>query len=133
MSQSLSAGRMAGASPSPVQLWVEEPQWSLVGIKIRRVQDLNTGIVFAIKGRHRGWTTVVLRVLVRVEPKTQMVSLYRVGRRVCRCIREWRIVEDCRCRRGALGKDEGLDIETSPEMFYGLALMIRLNVSLIPR
>ena len=76
--------------------------------------------MLAIERRHRGGAAVVLRILVRVEPKTQMVSLYRVGRRVRRCIREWRIVEDCRCRRGALGKDEGLDIETSPEMFYGL-------------
>src|SRR5262245_8917738 len=106
------AGDGGGLQAPARLLWVEAPQWPFVGSKIRRVQNLDTGIVLAIERRHRGGAAVVLRVLVRVEPKTQMVGLYWVGGRVRRCIREWRIVEDCRCRRGALGKDEGLDIET---------------------
>jgi len=52
-------------------------QRSLVVAELRRVQHLNAGIVLAIERRHCVWATSGSCVVGRVEPKTQMVCLYR--------------------------------------------------------
>jgi hypothetical protein len=90
--------------------------------EVRRVQHLNAGIVLAIEWRHRVWAAGVLGVCRRVEPKPQMVGLHRGSRRILICIREWRIVEDFRCRRDTGGNDECLDAEAPPEMLDGVAV-----------
>jgi hypothetical protein len=82
--------------------------------EVRCVQHLNAGIVLAIEWRHRVWAAGVLGVCRRVEPKPQMVGLHRGSRRILICIREWRIVEDFRCRRDTGGNDECLDAEAPP-------------------
>src|SRR5690242_912224 len=96
--------------------------------------------MLAIEWRHSVWAAGILSVCRGVEPKAQMVGLYRTrgfairtkGRRVLQCIREWRICEDLRCRRDAGGNDECLDAETAPKVLDGIAVCGGLHIPLIP-
>jgi hypothetical protein len=112
---------------------LQSPQWSLVVREVRRVQHLNAGIVLAIEWRHRLWAAGVLGVCRRVEPEAQMVGLHGVSCRIPSGIGEWRIVEDEGCRSNSGGDDECLDAEASPEVLHSVAVVVCLEVSLIPR
>src|SRR6516165_2690568 len=73
------ARKAAGAMPPPTSSRPQSAQWSLVVAELRCVQYLNAGIVLAVKRRHRVWATRFCGVVRRVEPKTQMVGLYRTS------------------------------------------------------
>jgi TolB-like protein len=131
---SMAVGRWRGRPcPRRSQSRVQKPQGPLVVVEVRRVQDLNAGVVLAIERRHPAGAAVMLRVVGRVEPKAQMVGLYRRSRRVLCCIREWRIVEDERCLRDTGGNDECLDAEAPPKVLECIAIIVGFDVPLIPR
>jgi hypothetical protein len=56
---------------------LESAQRSRVNREVRGIQNLNTGMVFAIKWCHGGCSASVHRVVGRVEPQTQMIDLDR--------------------------------------------------------
>jgi hypothetical protein len=61
-----------------------------------------------------------------------MIGLYRAGRRIQRCIREW-TTEDDRSRRDTRGNDECLDAKASPKVLDGIAVSVGSEIPLIPR
>jgi class 3 adenylate cyclase len=77
----VASGRTVAGRPCPrrCQLRLQKKQGSLVVVEVRRVQDLNAGVVLAIERRHPAGAAVPLRVVGRVEPKAQMVGLWGVA------------------------------------------------------
>ena len=82
--------------------------------------------------RGRGvWAADTSCIGRRLEPKTQMVGLDRVERRVLRRIRDW-AGEDYRRRRGTRRNDEGLYAEPADERTVTYAVSVGLYIALIP-
>src|SRR6516225_7665783 len=84
--------------------------------------------VFTVERCHRTWAAGLYCVGWRVEPKAQMIGLYRVCRSIWECPGE-----DHWCRRHARTDDKGFNAEAASEMLEGVAFVISIDVSLIPR
>jgi len=127
-------GQKDGGSDAPAgyQSRAQVDQWSLIIREVRRIQDLNAGIVLAVERCHCVGAAVVRCVLRRVEPKPQMVGLHGVGFRIFRCIRERWIIEDLRCRRDVGSNDKRLNAKPPPKVLDRVAISVRLHIPLIP-
>ena len=68
-----------GRCPRQFRSRTQINQRPLVVGEVRRVQHLNACIMLAIKRRHGIWTSRVLGIYRRVEPKTKMIGLYGTG------------------------------------------------------
>ncbi len=109
----------------------ELPQRASVIREVRGVQHLNPRVVLAVEGRHRSRAPGILSVRERVEPQAQMIHLEWSRGGIHARIRE-RAREDQRSRSAVRCDGERLDAEDSPDVLKRVAILIGLDVSLIP-
>jgi hypothetical protein len=103
----------------------------VVGRVIAGIQDLNPGIVLAVKRRNRRGTTRCLGRRRRAKPKAEVVHLYRVERRVQARIRKRSIEHDrgwCAARRHC----KRLNAEAANELPVASSILVGFDVALVP-
>ena len=74
----------------------------------------------------------ILRILGRVEPEAEVKRVQRVGHRIDARVRKRVVVHQRSRHRGSLRDDEGLFVETADEASVTFAVVISLDISLIP-
>ena len=109
------------------------PKRSKVVRKIACIEYLDSSIVLPVKRSHGIFGTCLRRVLRVVEPQTQVVKLDRISDGIHRGIRKRWVVEHERSVGGrCLRNDESLDTEPTDEPFMTDAILVGLNIALVP-
>src|SRR3954471_1678073 len=113
-------------------LRLDEEQRALEIGEVAGVEHLNAGVVVAVERRHIGRASGVGGVERRVEPQAEMEGVDRIRDRVLVRIGKRTAVDD---RRGdaALRDDERLFVEAADKTRMALAVLIGLDVALVPR
>src|SRR5437016_4701222 len=116
-----------GPPPSGCQL----AQWPLVIRVVAGIEHLDARVVLAIERRHRPWASRLGGVVWGVEPQPEMEGMHRPRLGVRIGIRNRAVVEH-RCGGLAWRHNEGLLIEAPRKISHPVAMVIRLNIALVP-
>src|SRR5215472_17035498 len=122
------------------QLLFNMPQGSKVIREIGGlgIEHLNASVVLPVESSNGARTASILCVLRRVEPQAQMVSMDRfscrtrrpiripIGRHIVKHYRRWHVT-------WRLRHDEGLNIEPADEPLMANAILVGLDITLVPR
>src|SRR5262249_49323654 len=107
------------------------PERTMIVREVAGVEHLDTRIVLTVEGGNGGGATSGLSSFRRSEPETEVVHLDRIEGRIRGGIGEGS-VEDGRRGSGAGSDGEGFDIEAADEAAKALAILVRLDVALMP-